>query len=156
MTDVNPSLSIDPADFMRRWADHEKRSAELHPANKASLFAALRQAAITSVVVTFDGEGDSGQIESIDAKAGDLEAELPVLSVDIAVLHFSAKEPERLSQPLSDAIETLAYAYLEQSHGGWENNAGAFGEFVFDVATGTITLDYNERFEDSELTVHTF
>lgn len=61
-----------------------------------------------------------------------------------------------LSEPLAEAIETLAYAFLESTHGGWENNGGAYGEFDFDVAAGTITLDYNERFESSENYTHEF
>ena len=55
-----------------------------------------------------------------------------------------------------DAVEALAYAFLEETHGGWENNEGAFGEFTFDVAERTITLDYNERFESSEYSQHLF
>src|SRR3546814_12907225 len=107
-------------------------------------------------VVTFDGSGDSGQIEDIQAHAGDQLADIPTTPVEIARLDFHATEPERLTEPLSEAIETLAYAFLEQTHGGWENNEGAFGEFVFDVAGETITLDYNERVETSENHTHEF
>src|SRR3546814_10167718 len=114
------------------------------------LFAALRHAGITSVVGTFDGSGDSGQTEDIQAHAGDQLADIPTTPVEIARLDFHATEPERLTEPLSEAIETLAYAFLEQTHGGWENNEGAFGEFVFDGAGETITLDYNERVDTSE------
>ena len=45
---------------------------------------------------------------------------------------------------------------LAQTHGGWENNEGAYGEFTFDVAQRTITLDYNERVETSEYSQHMF
>src|SRR3546814_8961736 len=102
------------------------------------------------------GSGDSGQIEDIQAHAGDQLADIPTTPVEIARLDFHATEPERLTEPLSEAIETLAYAFLEQTHGGWENNEGAFGEFVFDVAGETITLDYNERVETSENHTHEF
>ena len=54
------------------------------------------------------------------------------------------------------AIEHMAYELLGQTHGGWENNAGAYGEFIFDVAAETITLEFNMRFEDSEFFEHTF
>src|SRR3546814_685360 len=50
-----PTPTFDPGDFLQRWTEYDKRAAELHPANKASLFAALRHAGITTVVVTFDG-----------------------------------------------------------------------------------------------------
>lgn len=148
--------AFDPGDFLQRYAEYEKRAANLHPANKASLFAALRDAGITTVVVTFDGYGDSGQIENTEARNGDDPAEIPAIPVEIARLDFHATEPERLTEPLGEAIETLAYAFLEQTHGGWENNEGAFGEFVFDVAGETITLDYNERIETSENYTHEY
>ena len=50
--------------------------------------------------------------------------------------------------PLPEAIETLCYGYLEQYQGGWENNDGAFGSFVFDVAGRTVQLEFNGRFTD--------
>jgi hypothetical protein len=57
---------------------------------------------------------------------------------------------------MPEAIEQLAYDFLRETHDGWENNAGAYGDFYFDVAERTITLNYNERFEDSEYTQHVF
>ena len=153
---IDTSTAVNPDDFLQRYAEYEKRAAELHPVNKASLFAALREAGITTVVVTFDGYGDSGQIESIEARGGDGPADIPATPVEIARLDFPATEPERLTEPLGDAIETLAYAFLEQTHGGWENNGGAFGDFVFDVEGETIRLDYNERIETSENYSHAF
>ncbi|KEZ19420.1 hypothetical protein CP98_01941 [Sphingobium yanoikuyae] len=44
----------------------------------------------------------------------------------------------------------MAYDLLKEKHDGWENSDGAYGEFTFDVAAQTITLDYNERFMSSE------
>ena len=55
-----------------------------------------------------------------------------------------------------DAIETLAYDFLGQTHGGWENSDGAYGDFTFDVADRTITLDYNERHMESDYSQHVF
>ena len=51
--------------------------AELRPANKAAVFDALTAAGLTIVTVRFDGYGDSGQIEDIEAKAGDDVVALP-------------------------------------------------------------------------------
>jgi hypothetical protein len=142
--------------IMARWNAHAQRAAELHPANKASLFAALAAAGITRVTVRFDGCGDSGQIENIESFVGEEPIELPTTTVEIALLDYHQETPEILSQPLRDAIETLSYAFLGETHAGWENNEGAYGDFVFDVAEGTITLDYNERIEASENYSHEF
>ncbi len=150
-------LSAIGSDFMERYNAFEARAAELHPANKLCLFAALRKAHIATVTVRFDGYGDSGQIEDVTAIVGDqTEWAIPDAIVDLQRLDFGQEQPVTLSQPLSEAIETMSYALLASSHRGWENNGGAYGEFDFDVAAGTITLDYNERFETSENYRHDF
>ena len=57
---------------------------------------------------------------------------------------------------IRDAVEQIAYEFLEETHFGWENNDGAFGEFTFDVAARAITLDYNERITDTDYSQHVF
>ena len=120
------------------------------------MFNVLVAAGITSVLVHFDGSGDSGQIEEIDAVAGDQSRELPTDTVAISRAYWGTTEAERSECNVRDAVETLAYALLEETHGGWENNEGAYGEFTFTVADRTITLDYNERYETSNYTQHVF
>lgn len=51
---------------------------------------------------------------------------------------------------LEAAIETLAWAYLEQTHSGWQDNDGAYGTFVFSVPDRSIKLEHNVRFTDVE------
>ena len=65
-------------------------------------------------------------------------------------------EPTRSSCALRDALEELAFHYLETTHDGWENGDGANGEFTFDTTTRSITLAYNERFTDSIYSEHEF
>ena len=64
--------------------------------------------------------------------------------------------PSEEDTRLRDAIEKLAYDFLEETHGGWENNDGAYGDITFDVATRTITLAYHERHMDSDYSEHVF
>jgi hypothetical protein len=56
--------------------------------------------------------------------------------------------------PLAEAIETLCYDLLRQTHAGWENNDGAFGDFTFDVPARTISLDHNDRYTAIESYTH--
>ena len=158
MSNENPTppAPVDVKALMAKWEAQPQRAAELHPANKASLFAALAAAGVTRVDVRFDGIGDSGQIEEVQALAGDDPVELPATTVEIKRLDDRQEAPKIVVEPLREAIETLSYAFLEQTHAGWENNEGAYGDFTFDVAAGTITLDYNERFESSENHTHEF
>ena len=57
---------------------------------------------------------------------------------------------------LEDVVEQLAYDFLGDTHGGWENNDGAYGEFCFDASARCIHLEFNERFTSSELFTHDF
>ncbi len=79
MTDTdptpNPALNTDACEAKAR--EQAGLSESIHVANKASLFDALARTGITIVTVSFDGYGDSGQIEEIQAKAGDAPVELP-------------------------------------------------------------------------------
>lgn len=142
------------------WIEKDQAFSDLcntiRPVNKQVLFDALAAASITSVVVRFDGYGDSGQIEDIEVQAGDQTTTLPTSAVEIAQAQWGSSEISRTTLALRDAVESLAYDLLAETHGGWENNEGAFGDFTFDVAARTITLDYNERIETSENTQHEF
>ena len=153
---LTPSPTFDANGFLEKDRAFTALSESIRPANKTALFDALAATGITSVLVHFDGSGDSGQIEDIDATAGDQPAEIPNGNIQIARVRWGDANIERTSLSVRDAIESLAYDFLEQTHGGWENNEGAYGEFTFDVAQRTITLDYNERVETCEYSQHMF
>ncbi|QMW24672.1 hypothetical protein H3309_12920 [Sandaracinobacteroides saxicola] len=121
-----------------------------------TIFDALITAGIVSLVVNFDGYGDSGQIESITAMGPDGEMALPEISIAYASpARADADDPvDRQPMPLAKAVETLCYDLLRQTHAGWENNDGAFGDFTFDVAARTIGLDHNDRYTAIESYAH--
>jgi hypothetical protein len=146
------------SDFAVKRAAFERLQAELQSANKAALCDALAVAGITNVTVSFDGYGDDGQIESIEANAGENTVAWPDVKIDIARAKWGQAEPLRSTLDVHDAIEQLTYDLLTDTHDhdGWENNEGAYGEFAFDVATRTITLDFNCRFVESEHSQHIF
>lgn len=116
---------------------------------QAAVFDALATAGVTHVLVSFDGYGDSGQIEHIEFKAGDAVVAAPQAQIEIVRAKWGQDEPERAATSMADAIEQLIYDILNAAYGGWEDNEGSFGEFIFDVAGRTITLDYNERYIES-------
>jgi hypothetical protein len=131
--------------------------------NKAAVMAALAAAGITSVTVAFDGYGDDGQIDSIVAQSGEVTVQLPdscvaIVSSDDEGTSSSDEEAAKSDgdTPLVEAIESLCYEYLEEAHGGWEVNDGAYGTFAFTVADGSVVLDFNLRFSDSENYEHRF
>ena len=152
---TNPSNLVatpvqDTNDWEQNRVAHERLVAALRPRNKAMVFDALAVAGITIVTVSFDGYGDSGQIESIEAQAGSQVVDLPQAKLEINAPIWGKSEPEKEVVSVAVAIERLVYDYLSDAHGGWENNEGAYGEFTFDVGEKTISLDYNERFMSTE------
>jgi hypothetical protein len=154
--DTQPRTDSALTDWGAKRAAHERLHAELQPRNKAALFDALAAAGVTHVVVSFDGYGDSGQIENIEVKAGDAIVAMPAGEAEIARVAWDQAEPERSLVCIADAIERLVYDVLEETHSGWEDNDGAYGDLTFDVAERTVTLDYNERYTASEYSQHVF
>ena len=144
------------SDWETKRAAQDRLHAELQPLNKAKLFDALAAAGVTLIVVSFDGYGDSGQIENVEVKAGDTVVAMPESTIEIAEAVWDQPVPNRTTISIADLIERLVYDLLTDTHCGWENNDGAYGDFTFDVAERTVTLDYNERYTASDYSQHVF
>jgi hypothetical protein len=133
-----------------------RQEAALFGMNKAAIFHVLAQARITRAVAIFDGYGDSGQIERIEVYAGDETASLPTVEIEFIEVGSHTGDVNRQSVSIATAIENMAYHAIRQTHCGWENDEGAFGDITFDVAEQTVTLDYNERYTEIENYTHQF
>ena len=155
MIDIPPPSKPVP-DWVVQAQKRDQLANGALPSNKAAVFDALVAAGITDVIVHFDGYGDSGQIEGIEAQAADRTIELPESLIAFVRPLGDGSGIETLALPIRDVLETLVYGFLEETHGGWENNEGAYGDFTFDVAKRSITLEYNERFVESERFEHSF
>jgi len=90
------------------------------------------------------------------AWSGEKSVEFPATEIECAALTWDHPEVEMRRLSLEDVVEQLAYDFLSDTHGGWENNDGAWGEFCFDAAARCIHLEFNERFTSSELYTHHF
>jgi hypothetical protein len=143
-------------DFDQEYARHKQAVAKANELNKTVLFDALAALGVTSITVDFDGEGDSGQINSVAAFINDQPFQLPTTALTIHHSSWGSEDLMPRETRLEQAIEDVCYGYLEQTNGGWENNDGAYGEFTLSVATREIELDFNQRFSDSHHTSYTF
>jgi len=140
-----------------RYAAYRALAAEILPANKQTLFDALAAAGIVLVVAAFDGCGDSGQIDSLEAfDAGNSPVALPATSITVRTVTFETPSVADTSPSVAEFIETLAFDLLQETHPGWENNEGAYGEFRFSVRERSITLEYNERYIETHYQEHGF
>lgn len=145
------------AQVMQTYEAEARRRAELRGENKIDLFNALEAAGIARVIVEFDGYGDSGQIESI--QADDLQGRRVAMPAE-TIAYRRQDRGQDLAQTnghtLYDAVEAMAYACLAETHPGWENNDGADGSFIFETKTRTIHLEHNQRYTDTTTYEHEF
>ena len=113
----------------------------------------LRLNHVAHVVVGFDGSGDSGSIGDVWFEGGDFDARNT--TVDVVTVTRRIVDGQwsfdRTTQPKSayDAIEEIAYDFLDETGVDWYNNDGGFGDLVIDVENGTITLDVSTRYTES-------
>jgi hypothetical protein len=158
MTDTSsspaPIIAFDYASWEAERAREAEKAIQYLEINKAQLFCVLGPAGVHYVTVTFDGGGDSGQIEDISAVADNAKLELPSTEIEHISHVWGQEEPTRTLMSVADAIEQLAYDLLSLTHCGWENNDGAYGEFVFDVRERSISLEHNERYVATEMYSH--
>ena len=152
-----PDISPELARILAEQTERDAAETTLRTKNKEALFDGLCLVGIAHVLVTFDGSGDSGQIESIDAcNSTDQSVTLPAAQIVFAGIDWQSKAPIERRLTLEQAVEELIYDLLADTHGGWENNDGAYGEFCVDARARSIHLEFNERFTSSELTSHDF
>ena len=130
-------------------------ASDIRTRNKQIVFTALATAGIHRVTVDYDGSGDSGQIENVEAWSAANER-LPFPSEPGIQLVSENPDHPRANQNLEAAIESVAWDYLDDLYCGWENNDGACGAFVFDVPARTVTLEHNERYTEVNTTSHKF
>lgn len=104
----------------------------------------LRANGVTAIVVTYDGAGDSGQVETVDGEPVEVWASLQ---------HSRAND---VGENLHDFITDAVYSILETKHPGWEINEGSFGELRItigaDEASDRIELEHNDRYETYDTT----
>jgi hypothetical protein len=144
------------SDFHEQYLIYRQATAEAIRTNKIVVFEALSAAGITTVHLTFDGCGDSGQIEECFAQTNQASVEFPPTTVTMRSTSFEAEEFTLKEMPLREAVEEPCCALLEQEHDGWEINDGAFGEFTLDVSKRTVELKFNSRFTEIDTNNHTF
>jgi hypothetical protein len=117
--------------------------------NRDIIFDIMEQEGVESFEVSFDGSGDSGQIEDISLDGKILERNMEGCKVSNGtrwdpVTNTSTPNWE-YDVTLKSLIESVCYDVLEASFGGWELNDGSYGSFTFDVKKRKVSLTMNER-----------
>ena len=147
---------FDSASWLLREQEFIRLCKSTLSENKTALFDALASARIDTVEVTFNGYADEGQIDGAVADGEGGDTDFQSIHVEIARVEWGNQIVTRQTLSVKDAIEKLGYDLLQQTYSGWQDNHGAYGDFLLDVSERTITLNFNERIETSELTQHVF
>ena len=149
------------ADQLKK-ADRVKYHANL-------LFDTLAQTKVSSIEVSFEGCGDSGQIEAVDYTdangKGIDEAYLnkTIVKGSEKTSYHKWDEKKKMlvkTEPregnVREIVEEICYDKLGASHGGWEINEGSYGTFLFDIAARKVSLEYNQRIEEVRTSEESF
>jgi hypothetical protein len=129
-------------DIIKEWESDRRRRHGALGARKTAILAALNAAGIAEVFISYDGEGDTGQIESIRVLDAAGQACPDRLETEVSP-----------GKPLRDDLDDFAWELLDDCHASFENESGGFGEIFIITAKGTVTIDHYDRFATYENTV---
>ena len=145
-------------DIMAQIRADQIKKAEQVKHNAKLLFDTLQETRVASIVVTFDGCGDSGQIDEViyeDHRGKELSEPKLVVKGSFTGKYLKWDEQKKTHVEVDggegkvrDILEQVCYDKLEASHGGWEINGGSYGTFNFDVLNRKVNLEFNERIEE--------
>jgi hypothetical protein len=156
-------------DIMAQIKADQLKKADRVKYHSNLLFDTLAQTKVSFIEVSFEGCGDSGQIEAVDYTDSKGKG-IDELYLDKVIVKGSAKtsyhkwDEKKKEMVLTEAregnvreiIEEVCYDKLGASHGGWEINEGSYGTFYFDVSTRKVRLEYNERIEEVRTSEESF
>jgi len=153
-------------DIYQQIAQERLTKAEAAKVNAKALFDTLSETKIASIVVEFDGCGDSGQITNVDyydhRNKDQGEPQMKVKGSFVGRHHEWDDKQKKFVEVgggeggVRDIIEEVCYNKLSASHMGWEINEGSYGTFTFDVLDRKIELEFNERVESVRTTSEKF
>ena len=148
------------ADILASMGQMRSKARSRLLANRGRVLKALKRLHATSVVVSFSGSGDSGQIDQVSIYQDKTELKpTKKISILIATSKWNQESGwiERVlskPMPLADALEALVYDWIESEHAGWENNDGASGECTIEVAEDKFLLNHTTYYTESESMEH--
>ena len=149
-------------DYLQILQKQKEEALALFDKNKGIAKDFMLKNNISRVVIEFDGNGDSGQVDSVsfqDENEEDTDVNhTPCQMFERTARWFGEEHSRELVEVTSNAealfIE-MAYSMLEAKHSGWEINEGSFGAIII-KADGTGVMEYNERVEAVNTSVDLF
>jgi hypothetical protein len=141
-----PNIEEIMARIYRERAEAKKRSV----ARLKARCAPLARIGIQYIVWTYDGSGDSGDIENqsiYDTNNNEVSEE--------AFFNLVAQLPEN-EQPLFTGERKMLDDVYELLPSGYENNDGGYGEVHLDVEIKKVRVEHNQRYTDANYSEEEF
>ena len=112
--------------------------------------------AVTEVVASYDGSGDSGNLDIMFRIAPPPRQAVGPRQIDAQITNVwrNSREffgtPQVETDPLitKEKIEEFEDALYEMLPGGWEINDGSYGEITVDMNDFKVRIEHNERITD--------
>tara|TARA_Y100000034_G_C6811023_1_gene364481 strand:- start:78 stop:659 length:582 start_codon:yes stop_codon:yes gene_type:complete len=166
------------AEFHREWEAKRAAAQKVMLGNLGNVWKALKENKIRSVLLEYSGSGDSGQFDYLlyqledeserhgllDCGYGYAPAEskgalesfpVPQLVRSRDFIEGKLVESEgHKDVGIHQALENIGYLFLDQHHGGWENNEGGQGRITWDVGTETMTMEHGQNYMETEESTH--
>jgi len=154
---MNDSLAFTPGDFEAREA---LNLTALIERRRPVVFATMRTLDITEIHITYDGEGDEGQLTDIKGfrypsgyrLTGGPEDMAARIDVDLTERHAIDAGNNDTHLCFFDFLDEFAWNLLNLRHDGFEINDGGFGTITITVADETIRMEMSDRFTDFSTT----
>ena len=119
--------------------------------NKTAIFSALKDAGVSSAVLDYQGEGDSGDNPDITfhPSSPDLTVKVQLQKVE-RIYNQTLKEVEEtigtVERTLERALDAFLYEVINESnHAGWENGDGGGGTLTLDIASNSYELAHYDN-----------
>ena len=168
----NPEIVTDARDISEDFAKYRQeeieRQRQISERNRVRFeraWAALHELQVSSVLVQFSGEGDSGQIDSIEPEFEERSGTIPAgQELDAMVAQFRSTDvfvpgedaPVLLRDLIEDLSNDLLYGVEVPD---WYNNSGGYGTLEWRVNPGgsnTLCGTVNQCVEEYDTTVLCF
>lgn len=107
---------------------------------KRTLLKVLKMLGITKATIEFNGGGDSGQVETVEAE-GLSDKSLTHFAVPDEAKHLAPAGHHPDQNNMAAFLMDLAYDLIEESGYDWVNNEGGFGTLTIVPGRDSIHLD---------------
>lgn len=136
-----PEIGSD--DWWNNWQQRRTQEKAASAQRLKDACPALAALGISSITWTYDGAGDSGDMEDTVIKGSGTEPK----SIEDLKEAFKGFDPETQEKLNWEKLEGCVWELIPD---GFENNEGGYGEVELTTGTSRIQVRHNQRIEDVE------